>query len=211
VFHFSQHLANLNGEIIIIIDYSDKIIDINVPNFKDSILLDHFSIFFKLQGVVLSNFEEFQNILRNLGYYFNPHDLVLIVLETFLSNRQVIVLFYSYNSITEHYHALQLKISEKEKINNNNNNNNNNNSNVKINISEYLGENNSSSIEIESNNNDDDDNSIIAYNDHISVYHANVSKKELDIDTLSLDFINFDKLISTNIPKLHKKDKSKFL
>jgi hypothetical protein len=62
-----------------------------------------------------------------------------------------------------HYFALQPKLLNKS-------------SNVKINISEYLGESNSPSIEIEPNNNDD--NSIIPYND-ISLYHTNVSEKEL--------------------------------
>jgi hypothetical protein len=72
-------------------------------------------------------------------------------------------------------------------------------------MSEYLGENNSSSIEIEPNNNDDDS-SIIPYNDDISLYHTNVSDKELDIDTPLLDnFINFDKVnIDNNIPEKYK-------
>jgi hypothetical protein len=82
----------------------------------------------------------------------------------------------------------------------------NNSSNVKINISEYLGENNSSSIKIEPNNNDDD-NSIIPYNNDISLYHTNVLDKELDIDTSLFDnFINFNKVnINNNIPEKIKK------
>jgi hypothetical protein len=93
---------------------------------------------------------------------------MLIVLKTFLSNRQVIVLSYSNNNIKTYYYDLQPKLlNYYNYYNNNNNNNNNNYSNVKINISEYLGENNSSSIEVEPNNTND--NSIIPYNDDISL------------------------------------------
>jgi hypothetical protein len=45
VFHFSQPLTNFYLQIIIIIDYNNKIIQVNIPKFKDSILLDYFSIF----------------------------------------------------------------------------------------------------------------------------------------------------------------------
>jgi hypothetical protein len=108
-------------------------------------------------------------------------------LESLLSNREVIILSYFFDGIRRHYFTFQPKPL-------------NNSSNVKINISEYLGENNSSLIEIEPNNNN---NSIIPYNDDISLYHTNVSEKELDIDTPLLDnFINFDKVtIDNNIPK----------
>jgi hypothetical protein len=92
---------------------------------------------------------------------------MLIVLERFLSNRQVIVLSYSNKNIRRYYHALQPKPLNYNNYCNNNNNNNNNYSNVKINVSEYLGENNSSSIEVEPNN--IYDNSIIPYNDDISL------------------------------------------
>jgi hypothetical protein len=56
-------------------------------------------------------------------------------LESFLSNRGVIVLSYFFDSMKGHYFAFQPKPL-------------NNSSNVKINISEYLGENNLSSIKI---------------------------------------------------------------
>jgi hypothetical protein len=93
---------------------------------------------------------------------------MLIVLKIFLSNRQVIVLSYSNNNIKTYCHALLPKpLNYNNYYNNNNNNNNNNYSNVKISISKYLGENNSSSIEVEPNNTND--NSIIPYNDDISL------------------------------------------
>jgi hypothetical protein len=114
-------------------------------------------------------------------------------LESFLSHRGVIVLSYFFDGERGHYFAFQPKPL-------------NNSSNVKINISEYLGGSNLSSIEIEPNNNNDDDNSIIPYNNDISLYHTNVSEKELDIDTLSLDnFNNFDKVNNiNNIPEKNK-------
>jgi hypothetical protein len=57
----------------------------------------------------------------------------------------------------------------------------------------------SSLIEIEPNNN----NSIIPYYKDISLYHTNVFKEELDIDTPLLDnFIKFNNnILNTNIPK----------
>jgi hypothetical protein len=130
-------------------------------------------------------------------------------LETFLSSREVIILSCSNNNLKIYYHALQPKPLNYNNYYNNNNNNNNTN-NAKINISEYLGKNNLSSIEIEPNNNND--NSIIPYNDDISLYHTNVSEKELDFDTPLLDnFINFDKNnINNNIPKKYKKVRFNF-
>jgi hypothetical protein len=123
------------------------------------------------------------------------------VLKRFLFNRGVIALSYSFDGGREHYHALQPKPLNTNNNNNSNNNNNNGDDNeVKINISEYLGENNSSSIQIEPNNTND--NSIIPYNDDISLYHTNVSEKELEIDSPLVDFINFNKVnINNNIPK----------
>jgi hypothetical protein len=41
VFKFSLSLANLYWEIIIIIDYSNEIIQINIPEFNDSIILNY--------------------------------------------------------------------------------------------------------------------------------------------------------------------------
>jgi hypothetical protein len=72
-------------------------------------------------------------------------------------------------------------------------------------LSKYLGGNNSSLIEIEPNNNNDD-NSIIPYNNVISLYNSNVSEKELDIDNPLLDNLNnFDKVnIDNNIPEKYK-------
>jgi hypothetical protein len=107
------------------------------------------------------------------------------------------VLSYFQNGIGGHYHVLQLKTNEKEKINNSNRN-------INIDISEYLGENNSSSIEIEPNNNYD--HSIITYNNNISLEHTNVIEKELNINSsLFNDFINYDKLIiNKNVPKNYK-------
>jgi hypothetical protein len=65
VFKFSHHLANLYEEIIIIIDYSDKIIQINIPKFNDSIILDHILISAELQIVIPKNsFKKFQNTLQ---------------------------------------------------------------------------------------------------------------------------------------------------
>jgi hypothetical protein len=93
------------------------------------------------------------------------------MLKIFLSDNNVIVLSYSNNEIREHFHALQPKLLTNNINNNNNNSNNNNsnynNSNVNIDLSEYLGENNSSSIEIESNNNNNNDYSNILYNVYI--------------------------------------------
>jgi hypothetical protein len=140
---------------------------------------------------------------------------MLIVLETFLSTRDVIVLSNSNNNLNIHYNALQPKPLNYNNYHNNNNNNDNDNNynNVKINISEYLGENNSSSIEIERNNNNEDDNSIIPYNNDISLYHTNVSEKELDIDTPLLDNLNnFDKVnINNNIPEKYKEVRFKII
>jgi hypothetical protein len=88
------------------------------------------------------------------------------------------VLSYSHNDIRGHFHALQPKLLINNINNNNNNNNSNyNNSNVDTDLSEYLGENNSSSIEIESNNNNNDY-SNIPYNNYIFLEHANVIEKE---------------------------------
>jgi hypothetical protein len=100
VFDFSQPLANLYEKIIIVIDYNNKIIQINIPKLNDSIILDHFSIFAELQEVIpVNSFKKFQNIFQKSGYYFNLNDSMLIVLETFLSNRQVTVSYYSNNNI----------------------------------------------------------------------------------------------------------------
>jgi hypothetical protein len=65
--------------------------------------------------------------------------------------------------------------NEDDDYNNINNNNNNDNNEIDINLSEYIGENNSSSIEIESNNN-----SIIPNDNNISLKHINVIEKEND-------------------------------
>jgi hypothetical protein len=86
----------------------------------------------------------FKDILQNLGFIFKSNPPLIFLLESFLSNREVIIaLSYYFDDIRGDYLALQPKPL-------------NNSSNVKINISEYLGENNSSSIEIELKNNNDD-------------------------------------------------------
>jgi hypothetical protein len=113
-------------------------------------------------------------------------------LESFFSNREVNILFYFFDGIRGHYFAFQpIPL--------------NNSSNVKISISEYLGENNFSSIEIEPNNNNDE-NSIIPYNYNISLYRTNISEKELDINTPLFDNLNnFNKVnIINNIPEKYK-------
>jgi hypothetical protein len=63
VFHLSQPLANLYGEIIIIIDYSDKLIQTNIPKFNDNILFNYILFSAKLQTIIPFKFEEFQDKL----------------------------------------------------------------------------------------------------------------------------------------------------
>jgi hypothetical protein len=85
---------------------------------------------------------------------------------------------------------------------NNINLNNNNNNEVEINLSEYVGENNSSSIEIESDNN-----SIFLNNNEISLKHPYVIEKENIINISLLNkviinnnsFNNFDKFTFSEV------------
>jgi hypothetical protein len=86
---------------------------------------------------------------------------MLIVLETFSSDKRVIVLSYFFDDIRGDYFALQPKLLNNNK--NNNNNNNGDDNEFKINVSEYLRENDSSSIEIKPNNNNEKKNWILKF------------------------------------------------
>jgi hypothetical protein len=65
VFDFSQSLTNFYFQIIIIIDYTNKILQINIPKFNDSIILDHILIFAELQIVIPVN--SFKKYERNMN------------------------------------------------------------------------------------------------------------------------------------------------
>jgi hypothetical protein len=164
-FNFIQPVANRYNKIIVSIDYRNITIQINIPFVDNNTVyyIDNIS-FFSLEDLAKSNRynnNDFKDKLQNLGFTFKSNPSLLFVLESFLSNREEIVLSYFFDSIRGHYFALQPKL-----LNNNKNNNNNNkgdDNEFKINISEYLRENDSSSIEIEPNNNNEKKNWILKF------------------------------------------------
>jgi hypothetical protein len=78
-FNFSQHLTNLDEEIIIIINYSNKLIQINIPEFNNNIVFNYISFFIKLQRLIPENsFKEFQNILQKFKYRIKSNNSYLL-------------------------------------------------------------------------------------------------------------------------------------
>jgi hypothetical protein len=100
-------------KLIAIIDYSNKLIQINIPKSNDCIMF-YFNI---ITLIILQhltqhngyNLRYFQNILHNFGYILNQNDKLLIMLRTLLSDDKVIVLSYSQNSIRGYFHTEQPK------------------------------------------------------------------------------------------------------